>query len=211
MPSTTSEAERLCCRTALPRLYARASAELLWLSATGPSERLTRAQLQLAAGISSKRSEQLANRREIAPPPPLLLLSRLGCTPAGRRVSSRPREGQFLGLAQDAPPSWFLGPYYQGPPRPATATRTAPRPGPRYPTKMALESYYQGLKGQLLAERARPNASTTSEAERRCSRTALPAAIRKGLSPSRASVALSHGAKRAPAQACAPASGWYQF
>ena len=64
MPSTTSEAERLCCRTALPRLYARASAELLWLSATGPSERLTRAQLQLAAGISSKRSEQLANWRE---------------------------------------------------------------------------------------------------------------------------------------------------
>ena len=60
----TSESERLCCRTALPRLYARASAELLWLSATGPSERLTRAQLQLAAGISSKRSEQLANRRE---------------------------------------------------------------------------------------------------------------------------------------------------
>ena len=60
---------------------------------------------------------------------------------------------------------------------------------------MTLGSYYQGLRGQLLAQERAPNASTTSEAERLCCRTALAAAIRKSLS--RASVALSHGAKRA--------------
>ena len=74
---------------------------------------------------------------------------------------------------------------------------------------MALGSYYQGLKGQLLAEQAQGECSTTSESERLCCRTALPAAIRKSLSR-RASVALSYGAKRA-VHACAPASGWYQF
>ena len=122
---------------------------------------------------------------------------------------SRPQEGQLLGLAQGAPPSWFLGSYYQGPRRPATATRTAPRPGPRYPTKMALGSYYQGLRGQLLAQERAPNAKHHLGSRAALLPHCVAAAIRKSLS--RASVALSHGAKRAAHASAAPASGWYQF